>query len=85
MHHFGRRETQHCDAPRLPGRFLLITILVQPDHHIDISTENRVAFVRLLYYRERLVGLSCENLSGVSTDDTEYYVFHCLRAAGASS
>ena len=43
-----------------------------------------VGFVRLQSCSERLAGFSGVNLSGVWTDYTDYWVLHCLRAAGAS-
>ena len=47
-------------------------------------TGNHAALVRLYYYSEHLAALSCENLSGVCADCTDYWALHCLRAAQVS-
>ena len=63
---------------------LFVTI---PYHQMEKHTLHRkhVALVRMQFYSERLVGLSCENLSGVCTDYTDYWVMRCVRAAEGAS
>ena len=83
-----RRCNQGC--PIAP---LLITILIQPDHHIYTNCYFFVAPKTMshscdcIFFKksERFRGLSCVNFSGVCTDYyTEYSALHCLQAAGAS-